>query len=101
MIYKRNTYKVLCSLFVTFALIYLWSIYQDLSSSKAQIVTEETSKDETIIKASEEEEDTEEDYEEEVIILWDEFNHVDVKMNKDIFFIESSGQVLNLTILVY
>ena len=45
----------------------------------------------TLIQASEEE-TTEEEYEEE-ISLWDEFSHLDVKMNKDIFFIESSGLV--------
>ena len=39
-------------------------------------------------------EEAEEDYEEETIVLWDEFNHLDVKTNKDIFLIESSGLVL-------
>ena len=85
--------KLLCSGVVIFVLFYLWimKIYQDSSNNnKKPNDTLQTQKD-IVIQASEEE-TTEEEYEEE-ISLWDEFSHLDVKMNKDIFFIESSGLV--------
>ena len=91
MVCRRNSniFKLLGSVFVTVSLIYLWRIYQDPASNKERIVTVQTTNNDAFNKASEEEL-TEEDYDEE-IVLWDEFNPLDVKTNKDIFFIESSG----------
>ena len=65
-------------------------VLEYINNNKKPNDTLQTQKD-IVIQASEEE-TTEEEYEEE-ISLWDEFNHFDVKMNKDIFFIESSGLV--------
>ena len=88
-----NTCKVLCSGVFVFVLFYLWiiKIYQDSSNNNKKPNVTVQMQNDTLIQASEEE-TTEEEYEEE-ISLWDEFSHLDVKMNKDIFFIESSGLV--------
>ena len=98
MICRRNSNfcKLLGSVFITFVLIYLWSIYQDPSSQKKPIVIV-TPQNEAFNESFEMEE-AEEDYEEETIVLWDEFNHLDVNMNKDIFLIESSGLVWEMVL---
>ena len=85
--------KVLCAVLILCIVTAMFYSVRKQSALHEQFLYKDVSGTTDLVSSEAFSEEEEEEVEEEVVPYWDIFKHSDVPLDKDVFFIESSGLV--------